>query len=93
MDTLYAEGVCADGDGILGGESMSREGVVQLISEILDGRCAECPKRKELNKLHGSAFSRIDNHCNKECRVGSQLQELGKKLSCFRGGLRDAEVR
>lgn len=55
--------------------------VVHQISDLLDNTCADCPKRKELNKTYGSIFSRIDGYCNKECAIGQQLQGLGAKLN------------
>lgn len=57
-----------------------RPKVIKQINHLLDNKCDNCPKRDELNKLHGSVFSRIDGYCNRECKVGAQLQELGRSL-------------
>ncbi|GKU76870.1 zinc-finger domain-containing protein [Paenibacillus sp. L3-i20] len=58
----------------------TRSQTLKKIGNLLDNKCGNCPKKEELNKLHGSAFARIDSFCNRECKVGSQLQELGKRL-------------
>ncbi|WP_368483330.1 MULTISPECIES: zinc-finger domain-containing protein [Paenibacillus] len=47
----------------------------------MNQKCKGCKTHYELSKLHGSNFSKIDNHCNKQCDVGKQIQELGKQLT------------
>lgn len=60
---------------------MNRTQATFQIGDILESKCGSCPIRKEYNRLHGGSFSKIDNHCNRECPVGKQLQELGKHLT------------
>ncbi|WP_420329371.1 zinc-finger domain-containing protein [Paenibacillus gorillae] len=50
------------------------------MSNLLEGSCANCPKRAELGLLHGTTFSKIDGFCNRECQIGMQLQDLGGQL-------------
>ncbi|WP_082691466.1 zinc-finger domain-containing protein [Paenibacillus rubinfantis] len=53
--------------------------VVRSIDDILL-YCEKCKQRAELNRIHGSVFSKIDGYCNRECPVGGLLQLHGKKL-------------
>lgn len=54
--------------------------VLKSVDDLLQ-ICSTCETRKELNRKHGAAFSHIDGYCNKECPIGAELQELGKKMS------------
>uniref|UniRef100_UPI00406C90C0 zinc-finger domain-containing protein n=1 Tax=Paenibacillus sp. FSL L8-0436 TaxID=2954686 RepID=UPI00406C90C0 len=58
---------------------MQRKQVVYEISDTLK-HCRRCLQRKELMQEFGSAFSRIDGYCNRECPVGVLLQLRGKEL-------------
>jgi hypothetical protein len=58
---------------------MSRKQVLYQIDKLLTG-CAVCPKRAEMNREMKGLFARMDGHCNKNCEVGSKLQQLGKSL-------------
>ncbi|WP_423805246.1 zinc-finger domain-containing protein [Paenibacillus illinoisensis] len=60
---------------------MSRLGVLNEINILMDRKCNGCRTHYELAKQHGSNFSKIDNHCNRQCETGKQLQELGKQLT------------
>lgn len=60
---------------------MTRLAVVRQINWILDKHCTNCVTRRELIETHGSNFSRIDGHCNKQCPYGKEMQGLGKQLS------------
>ncbi|OMF17206.1 hypothetical protein BK131_04375 [Paenibacillus amylolyticus] len=60
---------------------MSRLNVLTEINLLMNQKCKGCKTHYELSKLHGSNFSKIDNHCNKQCDVGKQIQELGKQLT------------
>lgn len=59
---------------------MLRDLVLSQINELLDGRCAECPMLKELNRIHGKSTSHIDKYCHHQCEVGRKLRLLGGKL-------------
>lgn len=60
---------------------MTRTEATIQIGDILDSECASCPTRAELYRIHGSTFSKIDGHCNRECPVGKRLQGLSKHLT------------
>lgn len=60
---------------------MTRTEATEQIGDLLDNHCADCPTRQELNKIHGSTYSKIDGHCNRECPIGKQLQGLSKHLT------------
>lgn len=59
---------------------MLRVLVLSQINELLDGRCADCPMLKELNRIHGKSTSHIDKYCHHQCEVGRQLRVLGGQL-------------
>lgn len=58
-----------------------RDKLLHQISDLLDGRCADCPKLKELNRIHGKSTSHIDGYCQRTCEVGRQLKVFGEKLN------------
>ncbi|WP_405131868.1 zinc-finger domain-containing protein [Paenibacillus sp. FSL H8-0317] len=60
---------------------MNRQQAAFEIGDILDNQCGSCQTRQELNKKYTNTFSKIDGHCNRECPVGKQLQELSKQLA------------
>ncbi|ARR10672.1 zinc-finger domain-containing protein [Paenibacillus bovis] len=62
---------------------MNRREVVQEISARLDGICRSCTIRQQLQdslQPGGQKDSTIDRYCIKQCAVGKELQQLGKKL-------------
>lgn len=61
--------------------------VLKQIDALLSGKCASCPMKAEMNSCNGRLFARFDGHCNRECPVGKQLQELGKVLGRGHNGL------
>lgn len=65
---------------------MSRLAVLNEINILMDRKCKGCKTHAELYRQHGHTFSKIDNHCNKQCEVGQKLQNLGKQLSQQRKG-------
>ncbi|WP_353056731.1 zinc-finger domain-containing protein [Paenibacillus polysaccharolyticus] len=47
----------------------------------MNQKCKRCKTHYELSKKHGSNFSKIDNHCNRNCETGQKIQEIGKQLT------------
>lgn len=60
---------------------MSRLDVLTEINLLMNQKCKRCKTHYELSKKHGSNFSKIDNHCNRNCETGQKIQEIGKQLT------------
>lgn len=58
---------------------MSRIQVLYRIDSLLIG-CGDCETRKQMNRDMKNLYARMDGHCNKNCPVGADLQELGRQL-------------
>ncbi|WP_413006688.1 hypothetical protein [Paenibacillus sp. 1P03SA] len=39
-----------------------------------------CPTRRDMAKKYPGRFALQDGHCNKNCKVGAELQALGRRL-------------
>ena len=65
-----------------GGRRMTKQGVLQRINTIIDGKCGSCPRRISFyqSKADRGKFSMLDTYCNKQCHVGTELQMLGRML-------------
>lgn len=60
---------------------MKRVDVLNEINILMDQKCNGCKTHAELVEKHGDSYTKIDTHCNRQCDVGKQLQELGKQLT------------
>jgi hypothetical protein len=60
---------------------MSRLDTLTKINLLMDQKCEDCKTHAELSKKYKSGYSKIDNHCNRNCDVGKQIQQLGKQLT------------
>lgn len=61
-----------------------RLSTIQEIERILATKCRSCETRESLSQIHKKTFSKIDGHCYKQCEVGHQLRDLGRKLETGR---------
>lgn len=60
---------------------MNRLDVLNEINLLMDRKCNGCKTRKVMAKENPNNMIRVDNHCNRKCDVGKQIQELGKQLT------------
>lgn len=59
---------------------MSRLDVLTRINLLMDAKCGSCKTRKVMAKENPNNLIRVDHHCNRQCEIGKQLQELSKGL-------------
>ncbi|WP_425262716.1 zinc-finger domain-containing protein [Paenibacillus thermotolerans] len=55
---------------------MNRLEVLHQIDRLVDGNCKGCKER-----IQRGSFPRADAYCLKECPIGSEIQEYGRKLA------------